>query len=111
MAEADKDKEKQQEETADKNSKEVVLPPVKKNNLNTKSIPPLMMLVAGLISFIICYFQETEIHKFLLVVLLSMFVFAIIGTIVKTIVDNFNMNLNYEDLLDEDEYDGEIHQK
>lgn len=83
---------------------------LKKNNLNTKSLPPIFMLVAGLISLIICWSSDYDIKKLLLIVFLSMLIFAIIGTVVKTVVDSFNMKLSYEDLLD-DEEEGEIREK
>lgn len=80
----------------------------KKNNLNTKPLPPLFMLVAGLISFIISLVYEYDTYKMLLVVFLSMLIFTILGTIVKSIVDSFNMKMSYDDLFDDE---GEIIEK
>ena len=96
-------------ESLDSNKSKSSANSYKKNNLRTKNFPPFMMLLAGLIAFIICYIRETEIHAFLAIVFVSMLVFAIIGTIVKTVVDNFDMHIDYDDLLEEDE--GEIHEK
>lgn len=76
---------------------------LKKNNLNTKFLPPLFMLIAGLIAFIISLIMQYEIKKMLLVLFLSMLVFAIIGTIVKTIVDNFDMHISYDDIFADEE--------
>ena len=76
----------------------------KKNDLNTKVLPPLLMLIAGVISFVICLIFSYELKSMLLVMFISMLVFAIIGTVIKSIVDRFNMRMDYEDLFgDEDE--------
>ena len=72
----------------------------KKNNLNTKMIPPILMLIAGVISFVICLVFSYDIQSMLIVLFISMLVFAIIGTIVKSIVDKFNMKIDYDDLLE-----------
>lgn len=80
----------------------------KKNNLNTKNIPPLMMLSAGFIAIIICCVLGYEIKKMLTVVLLTLFIFAILGTVIKTIVDGFNMNMDYDSFL---ESEGEVYRK
>ena len=89
----------------EKKEQEVIREVYKKNNLNTKFLPPLFMLVAGLISFIICLIYGYQMSTLLLVLFISMLVFAILGTIVKTVVDGFNMHMDYEDLLD---IEGEI---
>lgn len=81
---------------------------LKKNNLNTKSLPPIFMLVAGLISLIISWISDYSIQKLLIIVFVSMFIFAIIGTIVKVIVDNFNMKMSYDDFFDDE---GEVFEK
>lgn len=83
----------------------------KKNKLHTKMIPPLMMLSAGAIAFFLSLSMGYENRKLLLIVLLTMFIFAVLGTIVKTIVDSFNMHQNYEDFLDAEEEEGEVIKK
>ena len=50
-----------------------------KNNLNTRFIPSILMLCAGLVAFIICWFMDYTLTEALLVILITMFVFAIIG--------------------------------
>jgi len=75
----------------------------KKNDLNTKVLPPLLMLIAGIISFVICLIFSYELKSMLLVMFISMLVFAIIGTVIKSIVDRFNMRMDYDDLFDDDE--------
>lgn len=78
------------------------------NNLNTKGIPPITMLSAGLIAFIICWIKEYDLTTALVVVLITMFIFSIIGAVIKAIVDRFDMRINYEDLLDDD---GDVFEK
>lgn len=73
-----------------------------KNNLNTKGIPPITMLSAGLVAFIICWCKGYDLTSALLVIFITMFIFAIIGTVIKSIVDRFDMRINYEDLLEDD---------
>ena len=75
----------------------------KLNDLNTKVLPPLLMLIAGIISFVICLIFSYELKSMLLVMFISMLVFAIIGTVIKSIVDRFNMRMDYDDLFDDDE--------
>ena len=82
--------------------------PIKKNNLNTKSIPAIMMLSAGLISYIICFIMKYELQKMLIIIFVTMLVFAILGTVIKTVVDSFNMNIDYDDWFDDE---GEIVEK
>lgn len=80
-----------------------------KNNLNTKFIPSLIMLSAGLIAFIICWIIGYGLTDALLIIFVTMLIFAIIGTVIKSIADNFDMRINYEDLLEEQ--DGEVFEK
>jgi phosphotransferase system glucose/maltose/N-acetylglucosamine-specific IIC component len=61
------------------------------------------MLIAGIISFVICLIFSYELKSMLLVMFISMLVFAIIGTVIKSIVDRFNMRMDYDDLFDDDE--------
>ena len=75
----------------------------KLNDLNTKVLPPLLMLIAGIITFVICLIFSYELKSMLLVMFISMLVFAIIGTVIKSIVDRFNMRMDYDDLFDDDE--------
>lgn len=75
----------------------------KLNDLNTKVLPPLLMLIAGIISFVICLIFSYELKSMLLVMFISMLVFAIIGAVIKSIVDRFNMRMDYDDLFDDDE--------
>ena len=84
--------------------------PLKRNNLNTKNFPPLFMLLAGLITMLICLAKGTELRTMLIIMLVSMLIFAIVGTGIKVIVDGFNMKRSYDDLLDEDD-EGEIFKK
>ena len=81
---------------------------LKKNNLNTRFIPALLMLLAGTIACIVCVIFKYETTKFLLVVFLSMLIFAIIGAVIKGIIDNFDMHISYSDILDDE---GEVVEK
>lgn len=83
---------------------------LKKNNLNTKCLPPIFMLFGGLVSFVICFFRHIAIDKLLLIVFLSLLIFAIIGTVIKTVVDQFDMDRDYDDLFEDDD-EGEVVEK
>ena len=72
------------------------------NNLNTKGIPPITMLSAGLIAFIISWIKGYDLTTALIIILVTMFIFSIIGAVIKSIVDRFDMRINYEDLLEDD---------
>lgn len=82
----------------------------KKNNLNTKNIPPLLMLTGGLISLIICIVMKYDTRTLLIVVFLSLFIFSIIGLIIKIIADSFDMHVRYEDFFDDID-DGDVYTK
>lgn len=75
----------------------------RKNKLNTKIFPPIFMLGGGLISLIVCCIFNYEIDQLLLVTFITLLIFSIIGLIVKMIVDSFNMELDYEDVLNMEE--------
>ena len=74
----------------------------KKNDLNTKCLPPLFMLSAGVIALFICFKMQYSMKSTLTALLITLFSFAVIGTIVKTIVDSFNMKNDYFDFLDDE---------
>lgn len=74
----------------------------------TKFIPPIMMLTAGLITSVICFVARYELLKSMLILFISMLIFAILGTIVKSIVEHFRTEMDYSDFFDED---GEIVEK
>ena len=71
------------------------------NNLKTKMLPPLLMMLGGAVALIMCLIRRVSFLKMLVVLLISFFCFAIIGTIIKIIVDRFNMQNSYEDYLQE----------
>ncbi|MBR3515694.1 MAG: hypothetical protein IKO10_05215 [Lachnospiraceae bacterium] len=87
-------------ENKEKEEKEIYVPE-KRNNLKTKLLPSLFMLSGGTIALIICLLQKLPMTEFLLVLFLALLGFAILGTIVKSIVDQFNMNMNYMDYFEE----------
>ena len=71
------------------------------NNLKTKMLPPLLMMLGGAVALVLCLVNHTSFLKLLTVLLITLFCFAIIGTIIKTVVDRFNMQNNYEDYIQE----------
>ena len=75
--------------------------PMKINNLKTKMLPPLLMMLGGAVALVMCLIRHVTFVKLLVVLLITLFCFAVIGTIIKTIVDRFNMQNNYEDYLQE----------
>lgn len=75
--------------------------PGKKNKLNTKNLPPLLMLTGGTIALFIGIANHYDIRTLLIVVFFSLLGFSILGLIIKIIVDNFDMHVNYEDFYDD----------
>lgn len=75
--------------------------PQKRNNLKTKLLPSLFMLLGGSVALIYGLVQEYPMTELLLAILIAMFVFAVIGTVIKSIVDKFNMKMNYADYIEE----------
>lgn len=77
----------------------------KRKKRNTRFIPPIIALSAGAIASIMCYVAGYELTKSMFILLVTLFVFALIGTFVRAVVDSFNMELDYSAFFDED---GEI---
>lgn len=75
----------------------------------TRFIPPILMLSAGAVVSIICYIQKYESLKSTLILFVTMLVFAIIGAVIKIVLDLFGRTeATYADYFDED---GEIVEK
>lgn len=74
----------------------------------TRFIPPIMMLTAGLITSVMCFAAGYEMIKSMLFLFIALLVFAILGTVIKSIVDHFQTEMDYSDFFDED---GEIVEK
>lgn len=70
------------------------------NQLKTRPIPAIIMLLAGLAAAITTYVNRYPVKDALLIILVSMIVFLIIGNIVKMILDRFEMP--DENAVDED---------
>ncbi len=81
---------------------------IERRKRKTKFIPPIMMLTAGLITSVICLVMGYELLKSMLILFIALLTFAILGTIVKSIVDHFRTEMDYSDFFDED---GEIVEK
>lgn len=74
----------------------------------TRFIPPLMMLSSGAVASIMCFISGYELIKSMTILFVTLLVFAILGTIIKVIVDSFHTEMDYTDFFDED---GEIVEK
>ncbi|MBR4207032.1 MAG: hypothetical protein IKQ88_00415 [Lachnospiraceae bacterium] len=71
------------------------------NNLKTKTLPPLFMMCGGTVALAVCLVQRQPLLRMLIVLFLALLSFAILGTIVKSIVDKFNMTMKYSDYFEE----------
>ena len=59
------------------------------------------MLLGGSIALVYGLAQHYPMTGLLLRVLIALFVFAILGTVIKGILDQFNMKMNYMDYFEE----------
>lgn len=57
--------------------------------METKNVPSIVMLLAGLVTSIVMYRNEYDLNTTLKVVLLVFFVFYILGCLVKRLLDKF----------------------
>ena len=55
--------------------------------MNTKNIPAIVMLAAGLVSGIVMVLQDIDNREFCLILLLVLVVFYCIGCVVKVVLD------------------------
>ncbi|MBP3468488.1 MAG: hypothetical protein J6K26_03105 [Lachnospiraceae bacterium] len=74
----------------------------------TRFIPPIMMLSAGAVASIMCLIAGYELLKSMIILFVTLLVFAILGTIVKAVVDSFRTVMDYSQFFDED---GEVVEK
>ena len=74
----------------------------------TRFIPPIMMLSAGAVASIMCLIEGYELLKSMIILFVTLLVFAILGTIVKAVVDSFRTVMDYSQFFDED---GEVVEK
>lgn len=81
---------------------------IERRKKKTKFIPPIMMLTAGLVAAVICFAAGYESVKSMFILFITMLIFAILGTVIKSIVDHFQTVMDYSDFFDED---GEIVEK
>lgn len=84
----------------EKDEKDLYIPE-KRNKLKTKLLPSLFMLTGGTVALGFCLLQKVPMTELLLILFLALLGFAILGTIVKSIVDQFNMSMNYMDYFEE----------
>lgn len=73
--------------------------------METKNIPTIVMLTAGLVTSIVMYVNRYDLSATLKMVLVVFFVFYIIGLLVKRILDKFCPPPKEEE--EESENDGE----
>lgn len=73
----------------------------KVNNLKTKNLPPLFMMGGGAVALLICLVQKQPLLRTLIILFIVLLVFAILGTVVKSIVDRFNMTMRYSDYFED----------
>ncbi len=74
--------------------------------MQTKDIPALIMLIGGAVAFIICFFTGASFMKLLIVLLISLFIFFIIGSVVRFLVEKHLENVLFPK-EEEDEEEGE----
>jgi energy-coupling factor transporter transmembrane protein EcfT len=73
----------------------------KLNNLKTKNLPPLFMMVGGAVALLICLIQKQPLLRTLVVLFIALLAFALLGTVIKSIVDRFNMTMRYSDYFED----------
>ena len=61
--------------------------------MNTKNIPPLIMLTAGLIVTAVMYIRHYQLHTMLGILLAVLLVFYIVGLLIKKMFDVFGMEI------------------
>lgn len=79
--------------------------------MNTKNIPPLITLIAGLIVVILMYIRHYELITLLWVLLLVLVVFYIIGLLIKKMLDTFGMQIEQAEKEREQEKEKEEEEK
>lgn len=79
-----------------------------KLHLKTKSIPAIIMLLAGLVAAVDTFIQRYPIKKALPVIFLTLLLFLVIGNIVKALLDKIEIEPPKEEIPEGDEAeDGE----
>lgn len=73
--------------------------------MKTKSIPAIIMLLAGLVACIGGIAAHMEVSDFMKMLLIVLIVFYVLGSVVKVILDR-----NFAEMLDEETTDGEAQQ-
>jgi len=70
--------------------------------MNRKLLPPILMLVAGLITSIRTFYLNYDIKTALIILLVVLIIFYILGSIIKYVLDVFDKQ-NEQRALDEGE--------
>lgn len=70
--------------------------------MNRKQLPPILMLVAGLITSIRTFYLHYDVKTALIILLVVLIIFYILGSIIKYVLDVFEKQ-NEQRALDEGE--------
>lgn len=73
--------------------------------MKTKSIPAIIMLLAGLVACIAGMAAHMEVSDFMKMLLIVLILFYVLGSVVKVILDR-----NFAEMQDEETTDGEAQQ-
>lgn len=73
--------------------------------MNTKKIPAIVMLLAGLVVCIVTYIERYEFRDILKILMIVLIVFLIIGLVIKWLFDSFDIS------NDKTDDDGEVVEK
>ena len=71
--------------------------------MDTKKIPAIVMLLAGVVACIATYINHYSLEDMLVVLLITLVVFLIIGVAIKLILDSFNITQDDDKVDDEGE--------
>lgn len=73
--------------------------------MNTKPIPALTMLIAGILTCVVGYLQHYELYELLKLLVLVLVCFYLIGSVAKFVLDCVLNNTNKEALSPEENQD------
>lgn len=89
--------------------------------MNTRNIPALIMLTAGLVAAVLMYIRHYELHTLLWILLAVLIVFYIFGLVIRKMLDTFGMQIEAarqeqekeaeQDALLEENQDGAVIEK
>lgn len=77
-------------------------------HLKTKTVPAIVMLLAGLVSSVSTYIQKIPTRNSLIIIFITLIVFLIIGNILKMFLDKIEIIIPVETPEDEELEDEEV---